>query len=231
MAVQAGPLSRVWHEHRPKLLWGSGIAIVSVVFVIGAWFLFDTLVAPPIPDLETAEPEEVADFLVDRRGWRKLSVPERKQWLIRLVQTHQEQRRADALESAIRRRPLSDRQVFVDGFFEVAMPEVMAKARQFNKLPARQRGQFLQDQLTGFNGMSAAFGGLATPFGAALPNDSPGWTKMLVEKTSPSQRSLAKPYIEGLTNMIRTMRGGERRSGHGNARPARSAPPQRAGRS
>ena len=211
MASTIETIKRIWHEDRPKIVWGTVLGGGTLVILVGAFFLYDALVSPPKPALD--QPQAVAEYLGHARGWRKLSVPQRKEWLGQVVQANATGSQRKALAAAFRRLPKADRRVFMDGFLDIVMPEVLADARAFNRTPARQRNNFLRQKLQDFGNLNNALrgnGGASTnllgPFGAALPSNAAGWTKTLVQKTSPTDRATMKPYVDQLTSFAKVMK-------------------------
>jgi len=204
--------NRYWSEHRPQVIWGMLIGLTCLAFLVGAWFAYDLLASPPEPDLQSAPAVEVAEFIVHARGWRKMSVPKRKQWLGELVQARAEGPKREALVRAFHRLSRPEKREFVDGFIEVVKPEIVADARTFAKTPRRQRNKFLQSKLGAYNGLVGGLRGggasqdLAAPFGAALPDKSSDWTSMVVQKTSPTERADLKPFIDQLTEYAKSVR-------------------------
>ena len=211
MASVSETVKRIWHEDRPKVVWGTVLGGGTLVILVGACLLYDALVSPPMPALD--RPQAVAEYLGHAWGWRKLSVPKRKEWLGQVVQANATGRQRKALAVAFRRLPKADRRVFMDGFLDIMMPEVLADARVFNRTPRRQRNDFLRKKLQDFGNLENALrgnGGASTdllgPFGAALPSNASGWTKTLVQKTSPTDRATMKPYIDELTSHAKWMK-------------------------
>ena len=212
MGATIDTIRRYWHEQRPRVVWGTLLGVLCLAFLVGAWLIYDALASPPVPDIRTAPGSEVARFIGHERGWRRMSVPQRKQWLIDLIRNRGEGPRREELVREFRRLSKLEKRVFVDGFIEVVKPELLADARAFAKTPPKQRSSFLRQRLAAYDGLAMGLRGggvgqdLASPFGAALPSRSEDWTSLAIQKTSAPERAEMKPYIEQLTAYAKMLR-------------------------
>ncbi|MBN1491774.1 MAG: hypothetical protein JXA69_17810 [Phycisphaerae bacterium] len=190
-----------------KALLAGGIGLVVLV---GAVLAFDMLTAPPEPDLQMATAEEVSGFLGHRRGFARLSLEEREAFLGEVAQRCDTPERIQALSLALSHLSYEERQQFLDATFEITKDKFLKAAEQYTRTPKAQKRQFadhslkqlqtLQQKLCGTPpvGGPPREGSLASAFQDHFPDKSEAWIKMVVARTTPAERALAKPFIDDM---------------------------------
>lgn len=182
------------------------IAVVGVIVVAAGVWVFDALTAPKKPDLTVANPQQITEYLVHPRGFSRLSVPDRKQYLEQIGQYCAQPERFEAMQSALNRLSPGERQVFADATFEVAKEEFISASDDYARTPTQQRKAFVDQVITRMDGIKATLRGGAPPGSPSLadtfkqdtPAKSDAWLKQIVARTSPAERTKAKPLMDDM---------------------------------
>lgn|GEM_PF-729017 len=210
------------------------ISSACVIVIGGAWWAYYSLSTDPLPQLEVATPQKVVDFLGSGRGFARMSVSEREQFLYRAVEQHARGDSRDQFNQALRRMSRGQRQVFLDAVFDVSKVRFLERARDYSRLPKRQRKQFVTSALRDFRRLQRAIGGqssgsfsggsssggggtgnapanrfdnsMAEPFRGDLPSSSDEFTKAIVTRTNPSERSEAQPFIDAVAERYQELK-------------------------
>ncbi len=191
----------------------------SVVMILGAFWLYDLIVAPPVPNLETASPEEVATFMAHRRGLARLPMQERKVRLFEIFRHYTPPERRDALARAFDRMPQSERSQVRDAVFEVAKDQLMQDVDLYRQLSSQRRGSFVEERVKHYDQFRRHLRrrdtgkALVDPFSKGLPTRSDEWMKMVVSRTTADERAKARDYLDHVTEVVERMKKREQRSG------------------
>ena len=208
-------LSRIPPRTRNAAL--AGLAGLAVLWgAVWAYYTFTTLPPPP---LTSASADKVCSFLGDPRGYSRMSIPRREEFLINAYQQFNTDDGRGEFNRALRSMSMQERQVFLDATIEVGRVRVMEFADQYNKLPrGKDRTQFVDKAITNFRALQGDLSGhgnpalnVGEPFKPFAPQRSDEWSKMLVTKTTARERAKAQPLIDAISKRIKETENLQRR--------------------
>ena len=176
---------------RVIVITGGGVILGLLLTVTTVW-LMDLLFAPPVPAIETASAQEVAAFLAHKRGFARLPMDERRRMLFDLWTTDKQEELSDEFA----RMSMSDRNQVRDAAFDVGLDQLVHEAKVYNTLPTEQREPFVEEFLDKQEELREQLHGLGDSFKDGLPTKQNQWTKMLVTRTSASNRAKVKPLVD-----------------------------------
>ncbi|MGB9623324.1 MAG: hypothetical protein ACPMAQ_00540 [Phycisphaerae bacterium] len=197
-----------------------------VVVVLGVW-AFQVLVAPAKPDLKVATVKQVCEYLGHPRGFASLPVDRREEFLADVVRTYSAPERFEDMSRALAQMSFIERQQLVDAVFEIGKDKFVKASQEYVRTPKKDRPAFVDKVIrdmesfraglvgTPTAGARSAHGGgggagpqagpvnsLANVFKDHVPTKSDAWAKMLVDRTSPSERQQAKPLADDLAQRL-----------------------------
>lgn len=140
---------------KKKLAIGTG-SVAVLVLGVWAWFAFTTI-APP--KLDTADSQQVAAFLGNKRGFKRMPVDRREAFLNSAYQRFSRGQDRGDFTRSLRQMSSSEKRVFVNAGFDIASKKFMKQAREYNKTPANKRAQALDKIIRNFEGMRRELGG------------------------------------------------------------------------
>jgi hypothetical protein len=189
------------------------VAIAAVVLLAGGYWVFDMLMAPAKPDAAVASTDQIADYLGHRRGFERLSVDNREKYLVEIIRACDTPEKVAEMSRALDRLPPSDKQRFLDATFEIGKERFMVAAKEYTKLPQKKRRHFVDDVIDNFDnfaqriatngtGPTGFQNSLASPFKNHIPDRSDEWHKMIIARTTPSERAKAKPLADALMERV-----------------------------
>jgi hypothetical protein len=212
---RASLLSRIPPQTRNAVL--AGLAGLGVIWgVVWAYYKYTTI---PVPPLASTKAEEVCSYLGDARGFSRLSIPKREEFLIGVYQQFNTEQGVQEFNQALRSMSMQEREVFLDATMEVGRARVMEFADEYNKLPrGKDRSQFVDKVITNFRTLQGDLGGkgnpsmnVGEPFKPFAPQRSDEWSKMLVTKTTARERAKAQPLIDAISKRLKEMENLQRR--------------------
>lgn len=179
------------------------VTVVALVLGLGGYWLYDTLTAPPVPDVKVASAKEIAAFMGHPRGlirmsrgeqlafladfWPRFNTPETKKQFSDLM--------AEMAPSEIGRMQ--------EVIFELAKAQITDDAEQYNRLPEDERLAFIRSRIDKYDAFRANFRGKSShDMKQGLPVDPDEWSKSVMTRTTAADRALCQPYIEALQNEI-----------------------------
>ena len=180
---------------RKLVIAGGGVAIGLLLTVTTIW-LMDVLFAPPVPELSTASAHEVAAFLAHKRGFARLPIEERRRFLLDIY----EHGGSEGLGDEFERMAPSDRSQVRNAVLDVGLDQLSREARVYNSLPPEKREEFVDEFMVRNDAMREQLSSLAEPFQDGLPKRQDQWTKLLVTRTSASDRAKLKPLVDHALN-------------------------------
>lgn len=206
-------------------------ALAAVALLAGGWWAYFKFTTIPPPDLAVAKSDEVASFLGSERGFARMSVDDRQEYLAQTCQRFgQGQDRVEFVQALDR---MSDREqkVFLDAFFEVGRTRVVQHAEVFNKLRSpREKKQFVDHAIRTLDGITRSLNGSAVgpapglvsapmpgapdgpvpsigePFKRHLPRGGDELMKEVVNRTTAKDRADAKPFIDAMAARYKELR-------------------------
>jgi len=184
------------------VLLGAGACVLAVAGGWWAYFTFTTIAPPPV---EQASAAEVVTYLGSPRGFSRMSVDQREQFLTQVfggkfASGPQRQQ----LNEALRQMPASEREVLMDATVEVAKVRFMEHARKYKSLPRTQQTAYVDQAVRHFTQMQMQLAGAggADNFGESFkdlaPSTSDEITKAIVSRTSARERAEAQQFVDAL---------------------------------
>ncbi len=222
------------------------ITTASIVVIIGGIWAFDVLVAPAKPDLAVAKETQVAEYLGHPKGFARLPVEQREQFLVDVIQRCDTPERVEAMSRAMRQMSFGERQQFLDATFEIGKDKFVKASEDYLKTPKAERQRYVDGVLANFDRMRQQLAGpapaqttarrggggpgpagaagapgpvavnrgeLASPFKDHIPQKSDAFTKMIVDRTTPSERAKAKPLVDDIAQRLDQRKQQERAMG------------------
>jgi len=209
-----GLLSRIPPRVRNAVLIGAGSVLVLVA---GTWAYYEFTTIPP-PKLVGAKADQVTSYLGDARGFNRLSIPKREEFLANTYQRFASQEDRVALNRALRSMSMQEREVFLDATVDVMRTRVIQFSDEYNRLPKTDRPKFVDNVLTNFRRMQGDLGGrgdpnlnVGEPFKPFAPERSDDWSKMLVSRTTARERAKAQPLIDAVAKRVKETQGQAKR--------------------
>ncbi|MBI4579434.1 MAG: hypothetical protein HY718_07005 [Planctomycetes bacterium] len=197
-----GKVRRVGLSDRTKkVLLATTGCVALVLLSFWAYYTFTTLKPP---DLATARPQEVVNYLGLERGFPRMGIDDREQYLVKAYNKFAQGEARIEMSKAFERMSAGERQVFVDAAFEAAKVRFLQKANEYNRLPKGQRTQFVDSMINTLETQRRSVGGyggqgdVTAPFKGSVPNTTDGMTKTLVSRTTASQRAKAQPLFDAI---------------------------------
>jgi hypothetical protein len=228
--TRTGKDSRRGRGARWELSPGTKKALIAgvvgvLVLVLGVW-AFEVLTAPPKPDLKVAKIDQVIEFLGHPRGFARMPVEKREQFLVDVAQAYSTPQRFEEMSHALAQMSFVERQQFVDGVFEIGKVKFVKASEEYARTPKKDRAQFvdhvirdmerLRASLTATPGggdrprvagggggpQMASVGSLASVFKEHVPTKSDAWAKAIVDRTTPAERQKAKPLADDVAKRL-----------------------------
>ena len=209
-----GLLSRIPTRVRNAVLIGVGSA---AVLAAGVWAYYEFTTVTP-PKLAVASADQVMSYLGDTRGFSRLSIPKREEFLANTYQRFSSQEDRVALNRALRSMSMQERQVLMDATVDVMRTRVVEFSDEYNRLPKTDRPKFVDNVIGNFRKMQGDLGGrgnsnmnVGEPFKPFVPERSDDWSKMLVTRTTARERAKAQPLIDALAKRVKETQGQAKR--------------------
>jgi hypothetical protein len=209
-----GLLSRIPTRVRNAALIGVGAA---AVLAAGVWAYYEFTTITP-PKLAVASADQVMSYLGDTRGFSRLSIPKREEFLANTYQQFSSEEGRVALNRALRSMSMQERQVLMDATVDVMRTRVVEFSDEYNRLPKTDRPQFVDNVISNFRKMQGDLGGrgnsnmnVGEPFKPFVPERSDDWSKMLVTRTTARERAKAQPLIDALAKRVKETQGQAKR--------------------
>jgi hypothetical protein len=214
-------------DRSKKILLG---VLAGVVLVGGGWWAYYKLTTIPPPDLASATGEEVVSYLGDSRGYARLGVDERQDYLVRVCQRYATGSDRENLNHALHRMTRSERQVFLDATFDVGRVRAVKLASEYNRLSnPREKTAFVDKAMRTFEEMRAPLSGapvigpngqptppmanLGDAFRDDMPKGGDEMMKVIVSKTSSKERSEVKPLVDAIATRYKEKEARKRAQG------------------
>jgi len=182
-----------------------GIAAASLVVIVGSWWAYFKFTTVPPPDLASAQPEDVAEFLGNDRGYGRLPPSQAEAFLVRTYERFNTYEGRANLVRSFRQLPPSQQKICIDKTFDVAREITLRCAEEYRDLPKKEKKKYVDQTIHRFQAMQGELGGRGDPnvdFGQVamphLPRSSNDMRKLLVTRTTPSQRARAEPFINAI---------------------------------
>lgn len=227
MAMDTGAIrrprraGRAERELSPRTKMALMVGTAGVVLLIGGFYAIEFLTAPPKPDLNTAPPAKVAEYLGHARGFASLSIPEREKFVINVLQNYKDEEKVRQLSQQLRQLSGSEQQQFLDATFDIGKKRLVEASDEYARVAQNRKKEFLGKVVADFDTLRVTLGGqdfnnpnnLTTPFKEHVPTKSDQWTKLILERTTPAERAKAQPLIDDLSEHMSEMKRAKARSG------------------
>lgn len=196
-------------EKQKKVIF---ISTGSVILIAASYWAYMTFTTVPPPSLEKASPQEVVEFFGNDRGYGRMSIDQRGQYVAQAYQKFADGPNREMLAKAFSEMSSSEKQVFVDRSFDAFKKTFLENAAEYNRLPKNKRDQFVDKMIGTFEGQrqSLAGGGgndnLGEAFKGFVPNTTDGMTKALVSRTNSRQRAKAQPLFDHVATRYKELK-------------------------
>ena len=200
--MRSNPSKGLSEQTRKWLLGGSVGALVIVAAVWGGRLL--TVVPPPSP--RQASAGEVVGFLGNESGFARQSFDDREKYLADVwAQVADDQKRQELIQ-AFDEMNSSQRDAFVEALFDLFKDRFLKQASEYQNLPIDKRQSFVDgildhwdEQFRAMNaGCTASGKSVVNSFDGALPATTDGMSRMIIERTTPAERSKGEPLFNAL---------------------------------
>ena len=169
----------------------------------GIWaYTTFTTIRPPPPAKST--PEDVTAFLGNARGFARMPIDRRAEYMANAIQQFSDPDSLRRFHDSLNRMSKRRRQVFSDAVFDAGRVQFVDKAREYNRMPPRNRGRFIDQTIRDFETLQSKFSGppgagsLGKVFEKDMPRGTDEWMKFIVTKTSPRERAEAEDLFDAL---------------------------------
>jgi hypothetical protein len=196
-------------QHSRKITIAGGGILVGLMLVMAIMFVLDLMFAPPVPDIHTSSPQAIAGFMAHPRGFSRLSIQGRRKMIFEIYSAGPEM--VEQLSNEFAKMGTADREQIRSAAMDVAMDQLVQDARIYRSLPPQKREKFVEEKLDNYEELREQLRGIGDPFKDNLPTKSDQWTKALVSKTSPRQRSQIKPLVDHIVKAAESRREAEKR--------------------
>lgn len=196
-------------QHSRKITIAGGGVVVGLALVMLVLFVLDLVFAPPVPEIHTASPGTIATFMAHPRGFSRLSIEGRRKMIYDIYSSGQD--KLEELGDEFARMSTGEREQVRSAAMDVALDQLVRDAKEYRSLSPQKRDQYVEQHLDGFNELREQLRGIGDSFKDNLPTRSDQWTKALVSKTRPRQRSQIKPYVDHIAKAAENRRKAERR--------------------
>ncbi|UCG33797.1 MAG: hypothetical protein JSU68_04010 [Phycisphaerales bacterium] len=196
-------------QHSRKITIAGGGLLAGVLLVLVVIFVLDLLFAPPVPDIDTASPATVAAFLAHPRGFSRMSIDGRRKILADLYLAGHD--KLNELADEFDRMSMEEREQVRSAAMDVYLDQLAKDARRYRTLPPQDQDEFVEEVLDNYETLKEELRPIGDSFKDNLPTKSDEWTKVLVSKTSPRERSRIKPLVDHITRAAEDRRKAEAR--------------------
>jgi len=187
-----------------------------LLLVMACWWAYFKFTTVPPPNIQTAAPQAVVDFLGNERGFPRMSIDDRERYLVEAYNKFCKGEARQEMSKAFAQMSSTEQQVFVDTAFEGFKVRFLEKAEEYNRLPPSQRPRFVENAIRTFESQRqsvAGYGGadnMAESFKGMVPSTTDGMTKMLVNRTNSRQRAKAQPLFDAVAARYQQMQEGNK---------------------
>lgn len=181
------------------------LILVGAVLVLGGgWWAYFSLTTIAPPNLAAAAPADVVKYLGEPRGFSRMAVERREEYLIQAYNQFSKGENRQKMNEAFARMAPAQRQVFLDAAFETAKVKFVKEAKEFNRIPLQQRPQFVDRLVSSFDQRRHNVGGygpqdnVAESFKSSMPTSTDGLAKAVVSRTTARERAETQPLFEAV---------------------------------
>lgn len=203
-------------RHRRSLLAVAAI-VATVVVATSLWWTVDVVAfRPPVPDLQVAENQQIIEFMAHPKGLDRLSLPDREQFILDLVQTCSEPERRREFVRRIRQLSGGERAEIREALTHTVRDRINRDAEEYREVAgAAARQEFVNRRMGRYRRMQKSLKGdapeenILLTLDEKLPDSTEGWTKYFLNRTTPTERAMAKPYLDHVEERMRQMKNSE----------------------
>jgi len=209
--VRKGPSGGL-SERTKKILLITSLCLLVIVTGWWAYFKFTTISPPDLKALGPADVDTVVDYYGSSRGLIRLPVARQEQYLAAAYQKFGQGDDRARYMQALGRMSSGEREMLHSALFEITRVHVMESAREYNNLPASQRGAFIDNAIRKMEGTRGELGGngqatnLGEPLKAGLPTSSDEIMKVLVTRTNGQERAEAQPFVDKMAERYKELK-------------------------
>jgi hypothetical protein len=213
--TQAKP--RPWIGRHRRSLLALAAVVVTVVLACSLWWTVDVMAfRPPVPDLQVADNQQIIEFMAHPKGLDRLSLPDREQFVLDLVQTCSDPERRRDFVRRIRQLSGGERTEIREALAHTVRDRINRDAAEYRQVTdAAAREEFVNRRMGRYARMQKSLKGKAPEenilltLDEKLPDSTEGWTKYFLNRTTPTERAMAKPYLDHVEERMRQMKNSE----------------------
>lgn len=165
-----------------------------------AYFTFTTMSPPPVA---SATSDEIVAYLGNDRGLGRLPVQRREQYLVETLQRFSEGDLRRQFNASIGRMSQQQRDAFFNSITDIGRVRLMENARLYNDMKSSsEKAAFIDNVIRNFEGVRSGLAGkggldnLGEHFKESMPSRNDEYTKFLITKLSPRERSEARGFVD-----------------------------------
>lgn len=199
-------------KHRRSLLALSAIVATLAAAYVVWWTVQAVAIRPPVPDLQVAGNQQIVDFMAHPQGLERLSLPDREAFIVELVRTCAEPLRRRDLVRRIRQMSSGERVEIREALVHTVRDRIVEDSKEYQRVEgAAFREEFVNQRMGNYARLQKSLKGKAPEenilltLDERLPQNTEGWTKYFLSRTRPTERALAKPFLDHVEQRIREL--------------------------
>jgi len=205
-------LAQIWYKHSKIMLIVAANVVGLIIVLVGAKLVYNAAVVPSVPDVATANPSEIAEFLADKHA-SAVPYERRKAVLEQLVErTRENPRERTALLDEMNK--LSDGQIkqLQENMEDVLEQEVVNDSKAYAQLPSNEKKAFVRDSIRRMKELQGVLRGADVSYGggvsesrvdvaqrprltAGMPSNPAQVYNTVMQRTNPTDRGHMESYI------------------------------------
>jgi hypothetical protein len=205
-------LAQIWYKHSKIILIVAANVVGLIIVLIGAKLVYSAAVMPDVPDVATASPGEIVDFLADKHV-NTVSYERRKDVLEQLVErTRENPRERTALLDEMDK--LSDGQIsqLQENMEDVFKQEVVDDSKAYAQLPSNEKKAFVRNSIKKMKELQGVLRGTDVSVGggvsgssvdvarrerltAGMPSNPAQVYSTVMQRTNPTERAYMESYV------------------------------------
>jgi hypothetical protein len=184
------------------------------LLLLAVYVVYEVLMTPAMPNLQTAAAQEVVSYIADRRGLTTLAQVEQQQFLQRWAEMlTQDAQKKEELRSFFEKIDDGLRKSFATEIFGNLKTAFLNDAKAYTTLPADGKFAYLRDKCGQYQQRAAFVKEVAVGFSRQFKGTEDDLREWLMEHTTAEERAVGEPYIEALKKVEEQLRKEQRTAG------------------
>ncbi len=199
---------------RQRLIAVAGV-VGAIAIAAGAWWVYEAMTTIPAPDIKNAAPERVSEFLGSPRGFAHMPAKQQRDYLAQVMTTYAEPEKKAELAKAMSRMTTEEKVTLRSAVWDAGYDTISQEVDVYLRKPVEEQAEFVDRKIFEYHRIARYFVGdrdsrasggepvlVDQSFGAGLPTDSDGITKVIISKTHPEDRARMKPYVDAIRSRM-----------------------------